>query len=620
MHFASLIKKNALNSHVWHLWPGHFACKGGFLALFLLFMIAMAARAELMPEEVAIIAMENNENSKALAEHYTQARGIPPSHILFLSAKPQEEISRGSWEEEYRPALLSWLKENDPDKKLRCLVTTWDVPLRIAKRKSTSRTAVARAEFLADSRKRRMEQFNGVLKSLEELAGGTGREFRPLPASASIRELAKRLDPALSAAKQHLSRITSPDDRKTAGRALERLFVMAGGSGAALRMAAARADLSNLSPEQALRLGKAGGRIEGFQQALRALGSLPDSVARDVQMLNLVQANTGLVGSIQWIDQQQELLEKNETYSSFDSELSLIYWPDYPLFRWYPNLLSYKYDGAGIDPKRQMMVARLTAPTLDLAKGLVDKALAVEKTGLKGKVYLDARGFTPDTGEGKVSYYGQYDQSLRDLAARLKQHTSLEVVLNSQSSLFAVGECPDAALYCGWSSPENYVDAFGWQPGAVGYHLGGSEAAPLQKPGSPAWCAAMLEDGITATLGAVYEPYLQAFPLPDLFFSTLLTGKYTLAETYYRTKPFNSWAMVLVGDPLYNPYKNNPLLHEDNLPDELNPKKRAEAAAAARRKPQEEEASPPVEQPPAEEPEPESPEEALPQLPGINNE
>ena len=39
--------------------------------------------------------------------------------------------------------------------------------------------------------------------------------------------------------------------------------------------------------------------------------------------------------------------------------------------------------------------------------------------------------------------------------------------------------------------------------------------------------------------------------------------------------------MVLVGDPLYNPFKNNPLLTKERLPDVLDPEKRRQAAQAA---------------------------------------
>jgi hypothetical protein len=79
----------------------------------------------------------------------------------------------------------------------------------------------------------------------------------------------------------------------------------------------------------------------------------------------------------------------------------------------------------------------------------------------------------------------------------------------------------------------------------------------------------MLERGVVATLGPTFEHYLAAFPLPDDFFPLLLTGRYTLVETYYRTVPFCSWAMVLVGDPLYNPFKNQPLLDESALPERM---------------------------------------------------
>jgi uncharacterized protein (TIGR03790 family) len=65
----------------------------------------------------------------------------------------------------------------------------------------------------------------------------------------------------------------------------------------------------------------------------------------------------------------------------------------------------------------------------------------------------------------------------------------------------------------------------------------------------------MLRDGITATIGAVAEPYLGAFPPPQEFFRQLLRGQ-TLAQAYYRTKPYNSWQMLLIGDPLYAPFKS----------------------------------------------------------------
>ena len=216
-----------------------------------------------------------------------------------------------------------------------------------------------------------------------------------------------------------------------------------------------------------------------------------------------------------------------------------------------------------------LMVSRLAAPRFELAMRLVDTAVEVESMGLSGKVYLDARGMAYNSKTDKLGSYSQYDQSLRDLAERIKNHTKLEVVLDNRPELFGPGACPDAALYCGWYSLGEYVDSFTWRPGSVGYHIASMEAQTLTTPGSKMWCNAMLERGVAATLGPVYEPKLAAFPLPDDFFSLLLTGRYSLVEVYYRTTLFSSWVMVLVGDPLYNPFKNDPQLSENDLPERL---------------------------------------------------
>jgi uncharacterized protein (TIGR03790 family) len=65
----------------------------------------------------------------------------------------------------------------------------------------------------------------------------------------------------------------------------------------------------------------------------------------------------------------------------------------------------------------------------------------------------------------------------------------------------------------------------------------------------------MLERGIAATIGPVNEPYVQAFPLPELFFPLLAEGYLSLGETYLVTLPYLSWQIVLIGDPLYQPFK-----------------------------------------------------------------
>lgn len=233
-----------------------------------------------------------------------------------------------------------------------------------------------------------------------------------------------------------------------------------------------------------------------------------------------------------------------ETGASVDSELSMILCGNYELYRWQPNTLR---DNVLDRDFKTLMVCRLDGPGYTVIKSLVDKALTSEKNGLKGVAYIDSRGFVTK------DIYGYYDQSLRDLAVLTKLRTQLPVKEERSKDLFAPGTCPQTAIYCGWYSLEKYVDAFDFVDGAVGYHIASFEAANLRDPNSSQWCPAMLRDGITATMGAVAEPYLHSFPQPKEFFQELFNGK-CLIEAYYRTNPFNSWQLLLIGDPLYKPF------------------------------------------------------------------
>jgi uncharacterized protein (TIGR03790 family) len=544
-----------------------------FAALLLVVGSAATAQAQLKPEEVGVVAMSASPQSRRVAEHYLQARQIPANQLFLLEGRPGDEMSREDWELKARPAILHWLTAQGFDTKLRCLVTCWDVPLKISKRSDSTTLVAARKDFLNRSRESRVSQMVGLIRLLDTLAPNQPPPERPpLPPSVPLQDLTAAFETSRKAAQQRMLALGSAEKQRPVAIELEKIFLAGGGVNVLVRSLSGRAERSRLPPELAQRLEMFKGQLVGLQEGLQALSALPDSAARDNQIMLLLQRAGGLVGTLQWIDHEREQLQKNESYASFDSELSLIFWPDYPLFRWQPNLMHYNYDSLGAARRATMMVSRLAAPSVELAMKLVDTAIAVEKTGLSGKVYLDARGFDFNAATDQRGTSGEYDQSLRDLAARLQKHTKLIVVLDNKAELFQPTACPDAALYCGWYSLGKYVDAFTWKPGAVGYHLASMEAQTLTTPGSQVWCNAMLERGVTATLGPVEEPYLLSFPLPDDFFSLLLTGRHTLAETYYRTCPYLSWVMVLVGDPLYNPFRNNPQITDDELPERLRPK------------------------------------------------
>ena len=250
-------------------------------------------------------------------------------------------------------------------------------------------------------------------------------------------------------------------------------------------------------------------------------------------------------------------LEKSDQGASLDSEIALVLREDYTLSSWIPNPFFAGYSGKEIKEMREdvFIVSRLAGPSLEIVKRVIDQSAKVEKEGIKGIAYFDARWPRPKEDENVEMGYKFYDKSIHKAAELVRKSGRMAVVLNDREELFQPGECPDAALYCGWYSLGKYVDAFKWRPGSVGYHIASEECDTLKRPGSTVWCKRMIEEGIGATVGPVNEPYVQAFPIPEMFFQYLLDGYWTLAESFALAQPFWSWQMVLIGDPLYRPFK-----------------------------------------------------------------
>jgi len=257
------------------------------------------------------------------------------------------------------------------------------------------------------------------------------------------------------------------------------------------------------------------------------------------------------------ITKEIDHLNKAFQGASVDSELALVREDNYPLDGWLPNKYFLGYRGKKIKnvPQKVILVSRLDGPSEEIVRRIIDDSLQTEKEGLQGKAYFDARW--PDPGSKKVSGGAFYDRAIHNAARLVEKSQLMPVILDSKEKLFQPGQCPDAALYCGWYSLAHYVDAFAWVRGAVGFHIASQECQTLKNKGSQVWCKMMLEKGIAATLGPVAEPYVQTFPIPDLFFGLLVEGRLTLAECYALSNPFWSWKMVLIGDPLYRPFMNS---------------------------------------------------------------
>lgn len=199
---------------------------------------------------------------------------------------------------------------------------------------------------------------------------------------------------------------------------------------------------------------------------------------------------------------------------------------------------------------RNFLVTRIDGPTPAIAKELVDRALYGEEyiNTKYGKCYFDARGLTRADG-------AYYDADLEIIEAYgITKSKGYNCILDKNSAEFDNGICPDALFYYGWYSYNNYNDAFAWKVGAVGIHLDSASASGIR--GGPSWASGALKRGISATIGAISEPFVTTYTKANLFFKYFLDG-YNFAESSYLSTPVSKWMMCMIGDPLYNPSKSS---------------------------------------------------------------
>jgi uncharacterized protein (TIGR03790 family) len=310
-----------------------------------------------------------------------------------------------------------------------------------------------------------------------------------------------------------------------------------------------RIDPPTLDPQDSAALKELKERGAELRERIKAAEAQGPQVAgkRSPQATALHEELSGLQEKIQ-------TMSKQLWGAAVDSEIALVLETSYGLEGWLPNpdFIGYRLEGVAVKRRRVLLVSRLDGPDAATVFRLIDDSMEAEQNGLSGKAYFDAR--FRERPDSNLSAYRVMDYAIHNAARVVEKSHALPVVLDEQERLFQPGEAPDAALYCGWYSLEKYVDAFTWAKGAVGYHVASGEMFTLKDEKSHGWCKEMLKRGVAATLGPVAEPFVQSFPRPDVFFDLLLQGL-PLAECYAASNPVVSWQLVLIGDPLYRPFR-----------------------------------------------------------------
>lgn len=236
--------------------------------------------------------------------------------------------------------------------------------------------------------------------------------------------------------------------------------------------------------------------------------------------------------------------------ASVDSELSALPFLTRQISGAIPNPYFQNFRGiVDYEGPRLLLVCRLDAPTFEIVRRMIVDAIAAEKSGLWGRGYVDG-----SSNVDKGLEIG--DKWMAEIVQQMHK-TGIPVVYDDLPAVFPDGyPISDCSLYYGWyaggvSGPFARPD-FRFLPGAVAVHIHSFSANTLRDPNAN-WVAPLLVHGAAATMGNVYEPYLELTPHLDVFNDRLLHG-FTFAESAYMSLRAISWMSTIVGDPLYRPF------------------------------------------------------------------
>jgi uncharacterized protein (TIGR03790 family) len=234
--------------------------------------------------------------------------------------------------------------------------------------------------------------------------------------------------------------------------------------------------------------------------------------------------------------------------ASVDSELALLGVEGLPLAGPLSNPY-FKSEKSFADAGLPMtLVGRIDAPTREICERMIRDAIETEKTGLWGMSVIDVAR--------KLSNMPEGDPALENIV-KAHREVGIPVIADRFPDTFPTNyPLRDVAVYFGWYdfnvSGPFLNPAFRFKKGAVAVHLHSFSAAQLRDPAKN-WSAPLLARGAAATLGNVYEPYLQMTHHFDIFQTRLLAGR-SLVEAAYMSLPVLSWQNVVLGDPLYRPF------------------------------------------------------------------
>ncbi|MEM8867550.1 MAG: TIGR03790 family protein [Verrucomicrobiota bacterium] len=235
--------------------------------------------------------------------------------------------------------------------------------------------------------------------------------------------------------------------------------------------------------------------------------------------------------------------------ASVDSELALLAGPPgISMTSFIQSPLFGQVRPKSPDAARVLRVSRLDGPSVESVIRLVNRSIEAETKGLYGRAYIDIGG-----------PHKRGDEWF-EVTAKMARQMHFDTDVEATKQLIDDRHRLDApAIYMGWYranaiSPWSRPQ-WGVPPGAIAYHLHSFSATTVRSP-KKRWLGPFVHQGYSATVGSVFEPYLDLTHRPDAFLGRLLDGA-SFGEAVAFSNPGLSWQTVAIGDPLYRPFKQS---------------------------------------------------------------
>jgi uncharacterized protein (TIGR03790 family) len=181
-------------------------------------MAASMAEA-VQPEDILLVVNVRIPASRALAELYARQRHIPNNRIVEIEvapigvANPPEEILFDDYERLVAKPVRTFMTHEGLQSKIKCIVTFWGVPFRIAARQLTP----ADLEELISLHREFDQDREGIevdVSALEKSAANLDSGFSPA-GGGELPQLTARMQAAMNSTAKSISTIKDVDARNS---------------------------------------------------------------------------------------------------------------------------------------------------------------------------------------------------------------------------------------------------------------------------------------------------------------------------------------------------------------------------------------------------------------------